>query len=257
MDKCQSICNNTSTYRSAKRHCGILFSTKYNLNIYISALFTYKDEYKSFIIDALGNVQVRYFFARNCEICCIRGPPVLFEIKKSNRTEVYQVNFIPKKIFILDNGKHREITYQEFLKLKSDKEIFGNRKFVGAHGMIFEADEKLYREYYSYKRHLLYIAETAAEENIEEVSYDVLSTAEFKISNAERDFVEDVELKIMSEILHRCIDLLNSKEKELIQALYFQGLSERDYAEFEGVSQNAIHKRKKRILAKLKKFIEK
>ena len=57
-----------------------LFSTKYNLNIYISTLFTYKDEYKSFIIGALGNEQVRYFFARNCEICCIRGPPVLFEI---------------------------------------------------------------------------------------------------------------------------------------------------------------------------------
>ncbi len=76
-------------------------------------------------------------------------------------------------------------------------------------------------------------------------------------SQTERDFVEDVELKIMSETLHRCIDLLTPKEKELIQALYFQGLSERDYAEFEGVSQNAIHKRKKRILAKLKKFIEK
>lgn len=167
------------------------------------------------------------------------------------------MNFIPKKIFILDKGKHKEITYQEFLKLKSDKESFGNRKFVGAHGMIFEADEKLYREYYSYKRRLLYVKEIAAEENIEEVSYDVLSTAEFKISNAERDFVEDVELKIMSETLHRCIDLLNSKEKELIQALYFQGLSERNYAEFKGVSQNAIHKRKKRILAKLKKFIEK
>lgn len=116
------------------------------------------------------------------------------------------MNFIPKKIFILDNGKHREITYQEFLKLKSDKSVFGNRKFVGAHGMIFEADEKLYRDYYSYKRHLLYIAETATEENIEEVSYDVLSTAEFKISNVERDFVEDVELKIMSETLHRFED---------------------------------------------------
>ena len=207
--------------------------------------------------NALGLFQVRYFFARKRKDCYIRAPPVLFEQNKSNRTEVYQVNFIPKKIFILDNGKHKEITYQEWLKLKSDKDTFGNRKFVGAHGMIFEADEKLYREYYSYKRYLLYIAETKAKENIEEVSYDVLSTAEFKISNAERDFVEDVELKFMSETLHRCIDLLNPKEKELIQALYFQGLSERDYAEFEGVSQNAIHKRKKRILAKLKKFLEK
>lgn len=28
-----------------------------------------------------------YFFTYNCEICFIRGPPVLFERKKSNRTE--------------------------------------------------------------------------------------------------------------------------------------------------------------------------
>lgn len=171
------------------------------------------------------------------------------------------MGFIPKKIFILENGKHKEITYQEFLKLKSDKEAYGNKKFVGAHGMIFEAEEKLYRNFYSYKRRLLYITEAAAEENIEEVSYDALTMAEFNgesaIADTERNFVDDVELKLMSEKLHHCIDLLTPKEKELIQAVYFQGLSERDFAEIEGVSQNAINKRKKRILTKLKKLLEK
>ena len=28
-----------------------------------------------------------YFFAQNCKICLIRGPPVLFEHKKSNKTQ--------------------------------------------------------------------------------------------------------------------------------------------------------------------------
>lgn len=28
-----------------------------------------------------------YFFAQNCEFCLIRGPPVLFEHKKSNKTQ--------------------------------------------------------------------------------------------------------------------------------------------------------------------------
>lgn len=157
------------------------------------------------------------------------------------------MNFTPKKIFILENGKHKEITYQEFLKLKYDKKAFGNRKFVGVHGMIFEAEEKLYRKFYAYKRRLLYIAETAEEENIEEVSYDALTTAEFNgesiIVDTEQAFTENVELEIMSEKLHRCIDLLSPREKELIQAIYFQGLSERDFAKIEGVSQNAINKR--------------
>lgn len=171
------------------------------------------------------------------------------------------MNFTPKKIFILENGKHKEITYQEFLKLKYDKKAFGNRKFVGVHGMIFEAEEKLYRKFYAYKRRLLYIAETAEEENIEELSYDALTTAEFNgeniIVDAEQDFTEELELRIMTEKLHKCIDLLSPREKELIQAIYFQGLSERDFAKIEGVSQNAINKRKKRILAKLKIFLEK
>lgn len=232
----------------------VFFSTFFYLFRHYSIFFVPK----CILQETLGSF---YFFAHNCEICFIRGPPVLFERKKSNRTEECKVNFTPKKIFILENGKHKEITYQEFLKLKYDKKAFGNRKFVGVHGMIFEAEEKLYRKFYAYKRRLLYIAETAEEENIEELSYDALTTAEFNgeniIVDAEQDFTEELELRIMTEKLHKCIDLLSPREKELIQAIYFQGLSERDFAKIEGVSQNAINKRKKRILAKLKIFLEK
>lgn len=171
------------------------------------------------------------------------------------------MSFIPKKIFILENGKHKEITYREFLKLKSDKKTYGNRKFIGIHGMIFEADEKSYRKYYSYKRRLMYVEKSAKEENINVLSYDAFPyeqiSSEAFLEDVASNFVEKVELKIMSEQLHRCIDLLTAKEKELVQAIYFQGLTERDFAEIEGVTQNAIHKRKARILAKLKKFLEK
>lgn len=136
------------------------------------------------------------------------------------------MNFTPKKIFILENGKHKEITYQEFLKLKADKEAYGNRKFVGTQGMIFEAEEKLYRDFYAYKRRLLYIAETAEEENIEEVSYDALTTAEFNgeniIVDAEQDFTEELELRIMSEKLHKCIDLLSPRERSLYKQFIFK-----------------------------------
>lgn len=136
------------------------------------------------------------------------------------------MNFTPKKIFILENGKHKEITHQEFLKLKADKEAYGNRKFVGTQGMIFEAEEKLYRDFYAYKRRLLYIAETAEEENIEEVSYDALTTAEFNgeniIVDAEQDFTEELELRIMSEKLHKCIDLLSPRERSLYKQFIFK-----------------------------------
>lgn len=45
-------------------------------------------------------------------------------------------------------------------------------------------------------------------------------------------------------------------DKQLLQALFFDGMTEREYAERAGVFRNAVHKRKARILAKLKKSME-
>ncbi len=47
--------------------------------------------------------------------------------------------------------------------------------------------------------------------------------------------------------------LLPSQEWELIQALYFEELSERDLARKTGVPQRTIHDRKKKAIAHLKK----
>lgn len=45
-------------------------------------------------------------------------------------------------------------------------------------------------------------------------------------------------------------------EQELIQALFFRGLSERKWSEECGIPQKTINDRKQRILAKLKKMLE-
>lgn len=52
------------------------------------------------------------------------------------------------------------------------------------------------------------------------------------------------------------VSKLSDREKELIRALYIRELTEREYAEELGVSQPMIHKRKTRLLKKLKKFFE-
>lgn len=57
------------------------------------------------------------------------------------------------------------------------------------------------------------------------------------------------------------LDLLNSikqlskKERNLIEMLYFKGMSEREVANKLGVSKNAIHKRKHKILKKIKEIL--
>lgn len=47
-------------------------------------LFTLEEAYIFF--KAFRFIRMLYFFAHNCEICFIRGPPVQFEHKKSDRT---------------------------------------------------------------------------------------------------------------------------------------------------------------------------
>lgn len=52
--------------------------------------------------------------------------------------------------------------------------------------------------------------------------------------------------------LYRCLDLLNTDERALIEALYFEGMSEQKYASKIGLAQSSVHARKCRILAKIK-----
>ena len=56
--------------------------------------------------------------------------------------------------------------------------------------------------------------------------------------------------------LYRCISLLSEDEKLLINTLFFQGLTEQEYAETLSVKRQAINQRKLRILKKIKKLWE-
>ena len=52
------------------------------------------------------------------------------------------------------------------------------------------------------------------------------------------------------------LPLLSDNEQELIQAIFFDGLSEREVGLRLGITQSVVNKRKARILIKLRKIIE-
>lgn len=64
---------------------------------------------------------------------------------------------------------------------------------------------------------------------------------------------EQVIDRIRCDEIHNCISLLSKSDQEVIQALFFDYFTERQYADVKGVTQGAINKGKKRILKKLKK----
>jgi len=87
-----------------------------------------------------------------------------------------------------------------------------------------------------------------------EVSLDKLVSDDWDYPSSEllpeEMFIKQQEI----DALYNCLDLLSSSERELITALFFDGLTEREYANKLNITQKAVNKRKHKILEKLQKL---
>lgn len=169
------------------------------------------------------------------------------------------MKYAPKKVFILENGNYKEITYNELQKLERSGKSYVDKFFLPLHGMLMEVTEQTYREYYRDKRRQKYIDERSKLNG--DVSYNALDTDETLGEDVFADTKTDVESEVINKMtvaeLRKAFLLLLPDERELIKILFIDGVTERKASEMYGVSQVAIHKRKNRILAKLKDFLEK
>lgn len=167
------------------------------------------------------------------------------------------MKYAPKKVFVLENNIYVELTYDEFNKRKELMIGYENKLFLPLHGVLMEVSEENYKDYYRIVRRQKYIEESSKRNGA--FSYDALTTEN---RNGEdvlvdiADIAEEVEKNIMAELLRRYLLLLPEEEQTLIMQLYYYGYSERQLAKEYGLSQVAIHKRKNKILAKLKKLLE-
>ena len=169
------------------------------------------------------------------------------------------MKYAPKKVFILENGGYKEITYSELKQLEQADKSYMDKFFLPLHGMLMEVTEQTYREYYRDKRRQKYVDERSKLNG--DVSYNALDTDETLGEDVFADTKTDVEAEVINKMtvaeLRRAFLLLSPDERELIKILFIDGVTERKASEMYGVSQVAIHKRKNRILAKLKDFLEK
>ena len=108
---------------------------------------------------------------------------------------------------------------------------------------------------YKDKRRQKYLDERSAKNG--DFSYDMLTTDEFNGEDILVDMASytagDVENEIMLDNLQLEFKRLSEDEQKILYLIYGQRLSERVVAERFHVSQNAIHRRKVQILAKLRK----
>lgn len=52
------------------------------------------------------------------------------------------MKYAPNKIFILENGRYQELTYEEFCKRKEQEPELLEKLFVPIHGVLMEVTEK-------------------------------------------------------------------------------------------------------------------
>ena len=71
------------------------------------------------------------------------------------------------------------------------------------------------------------------------------------------DVEEESDRKMIIEKLYSSLDFLSKSERDLIIMLFFENKTERECAEFYGVNQKNINKKKAKILCKLNKLLEK
>jgi RNA polymerase sigma factor (sigma-70 family) len=131
---------------------------------------------------------------------------------------------------------------------------------IKVQGQLVPVSEDVYYTYYRMKRRELHLEEKDKAHGV--FNYSALDTKEINGEDAIPDFIslplEDVVMdKLIAEKLHQCLAQLSKEEQELIFTLFFQNKSEHQMAAETGIPRMTIHNRKNRILARLKKLIEK
>ena len=145
-------------------------------------------------------------------------------------------------------------------------EVIAN--IITVDGMDVEVPEDVFRSYLAYAqadRRERYITEEQSSGkllSLEQMEEDALLpdyVGAETAPSAETEALEREELRNLAEqkqILLLALLSLKDTDRELINALFFDGASTREYAQRMGVSQRAVIKRRDRILRDLKKFFE-
>ena len=132
--------------------------------------------------------------------------------------------------------------------------------YLRVSGTMVKVTEEVYRTYYQFKDHQKHLERMERKHG--QFSYDALDTSERSGEAMLSDFfapsIEEIAIAHVMYVKLNCsLVKLSQGVKLLIQALYYEGLSEREYAARIGISQKGVNKRKHAIQKKLRKMLEK
>ena len=164
-----------------------------------------------------------------------------------------------KHCYIISDGVYEEIPYTDFVKDGKRTVTYSGRWFLLLHGCLMEVSQKDYKEFYKNNRRQKYLKEESILHR--EVSYNTIDTHMWSGEEVivDKDTIPTDEIvveQILIEHVKVTINFLLPQEIELIQALFYDGLSEREWSSQTNVPQTTINSRKHKILSKIKKMIK-
>ena len=136
----------------------------------------------------------------------------------------------------------------------TDKEKY----MIKVEGKLVEVTPDVYYAYFRMERQERWQEEKQQGHAV--MSYDALDDGETVGVEVVPDLTtpsmeEAVMTREIHEKLHRALDALPKAERELIQAIYFDGFTEKEYAVSSGLSQQGVSYRLRKILSKLRIFM--
>ena len=136
----------------------------------------------------------------------------------------------------------------------ADKEKY----MIKVEGKLIEVTQDVYYAYFRMERQERWQEEKQQGHAV--MSYDALDDGETVGVEVVPDLTtpsmeEAVMTREIHEKLHRALDALPKAERELIQAIYFDGFTEKEYAVSSGLSQQGVSYRLRKILSKLRIFM--
>ena len=164
------------------------------------------------------------------------------------------VEYTPKKVFVLEGKTYLELSYAE---LRQQADTYQGRRFISLHGMLMEVSEDAYKAFYKDKRRQKYLNERSDDNG--DFSYDMLTTDEFNGEDILVDEVADTageaERNLLLDKLCTALVELTEEERTLLVQYYSERMSECELSDIYEISQQAVSKRVRKILAKLKNLM--
>ena len=168
------------------------------------------------------------------------------------------MKYAPKKVYIKESGNYVELSYTDFCYRRQADQSYMDKLFIPVQGCLLEVMREQYADFYKDKERWRYLKKL-------DTNHKLLSLEGFIDSEGNMlDFVidetvdvaETVVRAVMVDRLKAALPLLSDSEQTLIQAIFFEELSEREVGLRLGVTQSVVNKRKAKILAKLRKIME-